>query len=69
MTPEKAQRLQACLEEIAAILYEETNQSELNSLESIEKTVRTQVLEQVSPKIALFLSSRRQASKPEKLEE
>lgn len=49
MTPEKAQRLKACIQEIAAILYEETNAKELTSLESIEKTVRQQMLEQVSP--------------------
>lgn len=59
MTPEKAQRLQACVQEIAAILYEETGTSELTDLENIEKTVRTQMLEHVSPQIALFLSSKR----------
>jgi len=40
MTPEKLQRLQACLEEAASILYEETSASELQDLESIEKAVR-----------------------------
>jgi hypothetical protein len=40
MTPEKQERLQACLQELAALLYEETNNSELAELESIEKTVR-----------------------------
>jgi hypothetical protein len=58
MTPEKAQRLKACIQEIAAILYEETNAKELTTLESIEKTVRKQMLEHVSPQIALFLSSK-----------
>jgi hypothetical protein len=58
MTPEKAQRLQACIQEMAAILYEETNNSELIDLESIEKKVRQQMLEHVSPQIALFLSSK-----------
>jgi len=58
MTPEKAQRLKACIQESAAILYEETNAKELTTLESIEKTVRQQMLEHVSPKIALFLSSK-----------
>jgi hypothetical protein len=65
MNPEKQARLQACLQELASILYEETNPAELTNLESIEKTVRTQMLEQVSPKIALFLSNRQQESKLE----
>jgi hypothetical protein len=63
MTPEKQERLQACLQELAALLYQETNNSELADLESIEKTVRQQMLEQVSPQIALFLSSKQQGSK------
>lgn len=58
MTPEKQARLKACIQEIAAILYEETNAKELMTLESIEKTVRHQMLEHVSPQIALFLSSK-----------
>ena len=45
MTPEKQERLQACLQELAALLYEETNKSELTGLESIEKTVRQQMLD------------------------
>ena len=57
MTPEKAQRLQACIQEIATTLYEETSTNQLTNLESIEKTVRQQILEHVSPQIALFLSS------------
>lgn len=40
MTQEKQARLQACLQELASILYEETNPAQLNNLESIEKTVR-----------------------------
>jgi hypothetical protein len=32
MNPEKAQRLKACIQEIAAILYEETNAKELTTL-------------------------------------
>ena len=63
MTPEKQERLQACLQELAALLYQETNNSELADLESIEKTVPQQMLEQVSPQIALFLSSTQQGSK------
>lgn len=60
MTPEKLQRLQACLEEAASILYEETPASELQNLESIEKAVRAHLLERVGPNVALFLSVKRQ---------
>lgn len=68
MNPEKQERLQACLTELASLLYEETNQSELTDLESIEKTVRQQMLEHVSPQIALFLSNKQQEPKQVKPE-
>lgn len=68
MNQEKQARLQACLRELASILYEETNPAQLNNLESIEKIVRSQILEQVSPQIALFLSSRQQESTQERPE-
>ncbi len=58
MTPEESQRLEACIQEAAAILYRNTPKSELKPLESIEKTVREQILQHVSPKIALFLSAK-----------
>lgn len=58
MTPEESQRLEACIQEAAAILYCNTPKNELTSLESIEKTVRQQILQHVSPKIALFLSDK-----------
>lgn len=61
MTPEEKERLQAAGKEIAAILYKNTSPSELETLERIEKTVRAQILEHVSPQIAFFLSNRRQA--------
>jgi hypothetical protein len=57
MNPEELPRLEACLLEAAEILYRNTPTEELTSFESIEKTVRTKMLEQVSPKIAFFLST------------
>lgn len=63
MNPEKQERLQACLQELATLLYEQTEKSELTNLESIEKTVRQQMLEHVSPQIAVFLSNKQQESK------
>lgn len=61
MTPEEKQRLQAAVREIASILYKNTSPEALETLEGIEKTVREQMLQQVSPRIAFFLSNRLQA--------
>ena len=55
MTPEKTEALKAHLQAIAAILYEETPQEKLNTLEEIEQTVRQKVLKHVSPEIGVFL--------------
>lgn len=56
ITPEELQEISEHAHQIAAILYRHTLKSELKDLESLEKTVRQQVIEHVSPKIALFLS-------------
>jgi hypothetical protein len=58
MTPQDQERLQACISEIAQILYNNTPAEKITTLEDIEKAVRQQMIEQVSPKIALFLSKR-----------
>lgn len=58
MNPEEAQRIQECVSEIATILYKNTDPSQLTSLEAIEITVRQQMLEHISPKIAIFLSKK-----------
>lgn len=63
MKQDKQERLKACLEELATLLYEEADKSKLTDLEGIEKTVRSQILELVSPEIALFLSQNKQAQK------
>jgi len=55
MTPEKAKELKTYVQAIAAILYEETPQETLNTLEGIEQTVRQKVLKHVSPEIGVFL--------------
>jgi hypothetical protein len=60
MTPEKALALKAHAEAIAALLYEESDPEQLTTLAGIEKTVRDQVLEHVTPHIGVFLSARRQ---------
>ena len=68
MTPEKQARLKACLTELATLLYEQTDKSKLTNLENIEKTVRTQMLSQVSPEIALFLLHKQWELKQERPE-
>jgi hypothetical protein len=60
MTPDKRVELEACLKRVSEILYEESNPESLETLEDIEKKVREQMLTQVSPRIALFLSSKKQ---------
>jgi hypothetical protein len=63
MTTDKREQIEACIQELAVLLYEEVDKSQLQDLESIEKTVRQQVLERVSPEIAIFLSNKKQAQK------
>jgi hypothetical protein len=63
MTTDKQERIEACIQELAVLLYEEADKSQLQDLESIEKTVRRQILERVSPEIAIFLSNKRQEQK------
>lgn len=58
MTPEEAQRVQECIQEIASILYKNTDPAQLTNLEAIETRVRQQMLEHVSPNVALFLSNK-----------
>lgn len=59
MNQDKQERIKACLQELSTLLYEEADKSKLTDLESIEKTVRSQILELVSPEIALFLSNKK----------
>jgi hypothetical protein len=68
MNQERQERLKTCLQELATLLYEEADPSKLTDLEGIEKTVRSQILELVSPEIALFLSHKQQEQKSVKPE-
>jgi hypothetical protein len=59
MNSEKLAQIQTHAQAIATLLYEEaqtTAPEKLETLEGIETTVRGQLLEYVSPEIALFLS-------------
>ena len=62
MTPEQAELLKHHTDEIAKILYADTDPATLVSLEAIETTVRQKMLEQVSPQVGIFLS--KPAQKP-----
>ena len=60
--------LEACLKRASEILYNNSDTDSLETLADIEITVRNQILEHVSPQIALFLSPKRprpDAGKPE----
>ncbi len=59
MTPSEQKELEACLRRVSEILYNNSDQESLETLETLENTVRAKVLEHVSPKIALFLSKKR----------
>ncbi len=54
MTPAEKERLKACAAEIAEILYKNTPDIELSSLETIEKHIREQWLELVGPEVGFF---------------
>jgi hypothetical protein len=56
--PQEQERLQACITEMAQILYNNTPTEKITTLEEIEKAVRQQMMEHISPKIALFLSKK-----------
>jgi hypothetical protein len=58
ITPEEQLRLLACIQEIAQILYKNTDSEAIATLEGLEKVIRQQMLEYVSPKVALFLSKK-----------
>lgn len=60
MTLEQEVALQEHLDAIAQILYEETEEEELDNLENIEVVVRDKVLSHVSPVIGFFLSKKQQ---------
>lgn len=58
MTPEKQQELNHHLDAIAKILYEEAEPENLQSLEGIEETIRSQALEYIMPQLGFFLSEK-----------
>ncbi len=69
MTQEDEEKLAEHTQGIAEILYrnaKEKNADNLKTLEGIELEVREQLLENVSPRIGIFLSRQAQERKQEK---
>ncbi|KPQ31329.1 MAG: hypothetical protein HLUCCA11_23945 [Phormidesmis priestleyi Ana] len=65
MDTDKQAKIKAYAREIAALLYEESDPEQLNTLAGIERVVRSHILEQVSPEIGLFLSKQQAAPNPD----
>jgi hypothetical protein len=54
MTPEDRQKLEEHIEGIAQILYQNTPQEQLENFETIEITLRNEMLTKVTPRIGEF---------------
>ena len=52
MNEKDSRRMEACIQEVAEILYRNTSTKELINFERVEQAVRTKILEEVSPKVA-----------------
>jgi len=57
MTPSDQEQLKAYLKAAASILYRNTDPTELESFDSIEKSLRQKMLEQVGPELGSFFFS------------
>jgi hypothetical protein len=68
MNEKDSRRMEACIQEVAEILYRNTATKELINFERVEQAVRTKILEEVSPKVAFFLSNKLQEQKKEEKE-
>lgn len=58
MTSDQEQALNAHLEAIAQILYDESDSTAITTLEGIELTLKDQIQTHVSPQLGLFLSAK-----------
>lgn len=68
MTPEELQKLEYHANQIAQILYSDTDPKVIQTLGDIEVTVRQKILQHVSPPIGVFLSELPPKPKPEESE-
>lgn len=65
MTPEEQLIVDQKLREVAEILYNNTSTEELATFETIELSVRKQLLKKVAPKIGEFFSAKQEEVKQE----
>ena len=65
MTPKEQLIIDEKLREVAEILYNNTSTEELSTFETIELSVRKQLLEEVAPKIGEFFSAKQEEVKQE----
>lgn len=56
MTPKQAEKLQEHVQEIAKILYANTELEALKTFSGIEQAVREQMQQHVMPEVGIFLS-------------
>jgi hypothetical protein len=56
MTPEEQQALEHHVREIAKLLYNDADKSQMTNLAEIEAVVRHQVQQYVTPELGVFLS-------------
>jgi hypothetical protein len=66
LPPEQVELIRQHSNEIAKILYADTDPATLDSLEAIETTVRQKMLEHVSPEVGIFLSKQTLVQQQEK---
>jgi hypothetical protein len=65
MKTDKKAQIQAHARAIAALLYEETDPEQIQTLAGIEEAVRGHILEHVSPEIGNFLLSQLVTPQPD----
>ena len=65
MTPSDQEQLKAHLKAVAEILYKNTDPTELKSFDSIEKSLRQKMLEEVGPELGSFFFQQYQELKQE----
>jgi hypothetical protein len=58
-------KLQKHLQAVAKILYQESEAKELDSLAGIEKTIRAQTLEYITPELGVFFLKKQQEQQQE----
>lgn len=58
-------KLQKHLQAVAKILYQESEVRELESLAGIEKTIRAQTLEYITPELGVFFLKKQQEQQQE----